>query len=313
MFNYFLSPTPCALKVDGAFVGLIGENYSVLPYTEGFYELLPLSSRMAPLSFVLKNRSVSSPDIRFIDLYKGYLILPKFPERSDGGFRFVGKKFFSFSRTEVLLTCYREDGVRLVAESRDGLAVERVPFLPETFAFEKISGGEKEYLFCAFTEKKTFLVAFDVSDGMKVAFRMQCADYRLRGNTIETKEIAHDVVGHRRTTVREFGNKPASVSVTVTRSRPVYTLTEKLLPYAFFEEFLYGGDVSDYLSLRLRPRANELADFLGPFLSVLPPPHFVPDDCVLLLREKGVDFARAEIREGGIDNVTLIDKDDLTC
>ena len=303
MYLYFLSPVPCALKVNGNFSGIVTENYSILLFTEGFYEMLPLSARRFPLRFELTKDMKAPDNIRIIDLYGGFLVIPDFPSYTGGRFCLFG---------EVLVTCYRGDGIRLIAESDNGLAIENLPFLPDAVKFEKIATGKKEYLFCAIEAEKTLLVAFDPSEGLKVVFRMLCADYKLHGNRLETTEVFKDIVGHRRITVWEFGDRPVSVSVSVTGARPVYALTEKLFPYAFFEEFPVGGDVSDYLTLRLRPRADELADFLGEFTSVLPPPHFAPQDSVLLLRENGIDYAKAEMSGGAIDNVTLIDKQDHT-
>ncbi len=312
MYLYFLSPVPCALKVNGNFSGIVTENYSILPFTEGFYEMLPLSARRFPLRFELTKDMKTPDNIRIIDLYGGFLVIPDFPSYTGGKFCLFGKQKIFLSRGEVLVTCYRGDGIRLIAESDNGLAIENLPFLPDAVKFEKIATGKKEYLFCAIEAEKTLLVAFDPSEGLKVVFRMLCADYKLHGNRLETTEVFKDIVGHKRITVWEFGDRPVSVSVSVTGARPVYALTEKLFPYAFFEEFPIGGDVSDYLTLRLRPRADELADFLGEFTSVLPPPHFAPQDSVLLLRENGIDYAKAEMSGGAIDNVTLIDKQDHT-
>ena len=224
----------------------------------------------------------------------------------------TGNPFFSTDTGAVLRAAEINADAILLAKNVDGVYSDDPAKNPDAVKFERIATGKREYLFCAIEAEKTLLVAFDPSEGLKVAFRMLCDDYKLHGNRLETTEIFKDIVGHKRITVWEFGDRPVSVSVSVAGTRPVYSLTEKILPFAFFEEFPVGGDVSDYLTLRLRPRADELADFLGEFTSVLPPPHFAPQDSVLLLRNNGIDYAKAEMCGGAIDNVTLIDKQDHT-
>ena len=68
MFLYFLSPVPCALKLNGNFTGFVTENYSIMPFAEGFYEMLPLSARRFPLRFELTKPLKAPDNIRIIDL-----------------------------------------------------------------------------------------------------------------------------------------------------------------------------------------------------------------------------------------------------
>ena len=91
----------------------------------------------------------------------------------------------------------------------------------------------------------------------------------------------------------------------ICRGKEPYELPEKLLPYAFFEELRLGKDVSDFLTPRIRPRAEELKTFIGDFSAILPPPHFRADDEILLLYGNRAEYAEIDFDRRFIDNVKI--------
>ena len=74
---------------------------------------------------------------------------------------------------------------------------------------------------------------------------------------------------------------------------------------SFFEELLCGGDVSDFLSPKLKPRAKDFKEFVGDFIAVLPPPNFVKQSLVTLLYKDKIEYADVKLNGGLIENVVL--------
>ena len=103
----------------------------------------------------------------------------------------------------------------------------------------------------------------------------------------------------------EVRRRRKGANFTVTRRRQIYTLDEKLIPYAFFEELLCGGDVSDFLSPKLKPRAKDFKEFAVDFWAVLPPPNFVGQSLVTLLYKDKIEYADVKLNNGLIENVIL--------
>ena len=51
-------------------------------------------------------------------------------------------------------------------------------------------------------------------------------------------------------------------------------LPTKLIPYAFCEEYLVGGNCENYLLENIKQNFDILKDYLGDFIAIMPPPPF---------------------------------------
>ena len=85
-------------------------------------------------------------------------------------------------------------------------------------------------------------------------------------------------------------------------------VSEKLIPYAFAEEFLCGGDYEFYLSEDLQETADKLKGYFGQFIGVTPPPIFRDYQEVGLIKKIGerkyaVDYYRFDIADNRIINI----------
>ena len=306
MFYYLYCKTPCAVKVNGEYLGIASVN---LKYFEGencFLELIPLDAHFVQTRVYLnKNILNEQKNCRIIDLYGGFLIIPNFTKQFSNDFTVIGKKTFDFTYP-LTVFCYNQGGVKLVLSNKLDVAVESIPFLPEDVRFESCRFNGKEYLVVVCVGKRSLILAFSIGEKITRVFKNLCDGYGFEKNKLFTVENKNDILKHSLSSTWEFGETLSLKSCSITTKRPIYSLPTKLIPYAFFEEIILGGDVANFLSPRLKPRAKEIGGFLGSFEEVLPPFHFSDDDCVVLLYKDKVEYAKLELLGGLVDNLTLL-------
>lgn len=306
MFCYILCQTPCAVKADGVYVGVASKNYTFLECDRCFLEFTPLDDSFAPISVLFdKNHPTSTKNVRIIDLYGGFLVFPQFFRKVDGEFKLLGKKHFS-NLGNANAFCYNQGGIKLCISSNDDFWVESLPFQPNEVRFEACSENGSTYLFAFCISDKTEILGFKLGKDLTQAFKNLCDGYSLEKNEITTFEKKNDVLKHSITSTWQFGESVRLKNYVITRIREPFSLPQKLFKIAFFEELLLSGDTQAFLSPELKPRADELKEFLGDFTHVLPPPHFKDDDLVTLLYSDKVEYAKVEINNGLITNLALI-------
>ena len=305
MFCYILSSAECAVKLNGKYSGKCSGNYFVFECEETLIELVPLDNERLPVAYLFEKGAESTPNMKVYDLKNGYLLLPVFSRRAVTDFKMIGRGKARFSVGTVSVACYGENGVKLVVETERDAYIESLPFLPAEARFEKAEGGSKEYLVCFFIGERTLVTAFEIGEGITLAFRRVCDAYTFEPPILTLTENKNDILKHTVFSSWKFGEKVFGVETEIRRKRQIYAVEEKLLPYCFFEEILIGGDAGDFLTPAIKPRADELKGFLGNFTAVLPPPHFVNQNYQLLLYADKVEYAEVTLSGGLISNVSL--------
>ena len=303
-----LCKTPCIVKINGEYIGRVGENPVFVDIEEGFFEFIPLENNLLPVNcFVNTNGVCSDKKVKIIDLYGGFLIVPSFSSRVDGEFKIIGRKSLELPRP-VSVTCFSQCGIKLLIQTQEDFFVEGIPFTPEDLRIESVSRGKKEYVVLICVGKKSLLLGFCISDKISLVFRSLCDGYSFEKNRLTNHEIKNDTLKHTVTSVWEFAEEVKLVNYLVSAKRQIFSLPEKLIPYAFFEVIMLSADPSDFLTPRLKPRSKELKGFIGDFYRILPPPHFKPDDYITLLYDDKIQYAKLTCEKGLIDNITLFDK-----
>ncbi|MBQ4098649.1 MAG: hypothetical protein IJC87_00800 [Clostridia bacterium] len=306
MLYYFLCATPCAVKLNGEYVGKASENFCFLEFDEGFLEFIPLDQTFFPVSLFLdKTAQNNFQNAQIIDLYGGFLIIPAFSKKISSDFKVISKHSFSLSKP-ISVSCYNHGGVKLFLSNGDDFFIDGLPFCPEKVTYESCSYKGVEYVVAVCIAKRTLILGYSVSGKITPVFKNVCDGYGFENNYITTLENKNDLLCHSISSKWAFKEDVKLTSFTISTKRSPFSLPEKLLPYAFFEEFLIGGDVTTFLSPRLKDRAEDLKEFLGDFKQVLPPPHFKSDDLVTLLYNDKVEYAKVEISRGVIENVIII-------
>ena len=306
MYCYFLCDLPCAIKVDGSYIGVCSYNLSFIERDKCFLEFIPLDESFEKVCFLFdKEHPVSTKNTKIIDLYGGFLLIPTFNRRNDGEFKMLAKKELSL-QTPTLVTCFNQNGVKLcVSTSRDFL-IESLPFTPRNLIFDACSKNANTYLLAICIADRTEILAFKISNDITLAFKNICDGYTLDKNTLTTVEKRNDVLKHTITSSWNFDDVVSLKNYTITRQRQIFSLNEKMLGFAFFEELLIDGDLSSFLAPNLKPRADEMKEFLGDFKRVLPSPHFKDDDLIALLYNDRVEYVQLSFNGGLISNVVII-------
>ncbi len=307
MYLYFLSTLPCAVKYNGEYVGRASENYSVFPNKKGFYEFIPLTPSYDETCFLWDEKLLDdNKNIKIIDLYGGFLIIPSFCKRAFADFKELFFKVEQAGDFQAEIRVYIENGVKISLKCGKEKITEGVPFLPSALNLEKAYFNGKAYILAFLSDKKTAAYGFELSDdGIKTIFKRPCDGYDAHSDKVVLTETKNDILKHTVTTYWNFSDGVKIEKAEIRRKREPYSLPEKLLPYAFFEELKLGRTPTDFLAPRLRPRAEDLKAFAGNFVSVLPPPHFKPSDYVTLLYEDKAEYARLNVTGRLIDNITV--------
>ncbi len=312
MTIYILSGTPCAVKLDGKYVGRASENYKILETDGGFLEFEPLDSSYSSVCIIIGKEPKGTKDARVFDIFGGFLIIPTFPRRLVTDYREIGSGKLETSAGTALFKVVSENGIKLSLSLNGYDVKENSPFAVEEAKFTRVAGGRKEYAVAFLTGGRTLVVGFDVSLGKPtVAFRNACDGYDFEKGNLVVYEKKNDVLGHTVESVWNFADTVSCVRYSVKSDRRRYSVPEKLIPLAFFEEIALDGDLAPFLSPKLYGRRDELADFLGKFTAVLPPPHFAPENTVLLLYRDKIQYAETVVEKGLITEIRLLDKSDF--
>lgn len=307
MYLYFLSTLPCAVKYNGEYVGRASENYTIFPCKNGLYELIPLSSVYDETCFLWNDKPLDdNKNIKIIDLYGGFLIIPSFSKRAFADFKELFFKTEEVGDFQAEIQVYIENGVKISLRCGKNRITESVPFLPSALNLEKAYFCKKAYILAFLSDKKTAAFGFELSEkGIKTVFKRPCDGYTAENDKVILTETKNDILKHIVMTYWSFSDGVKIEKAEIRRKKEPYSLPERLLPYAFFEELKLGKTPTDFLTPKLRPRADDLKAFAGDFISVLPPPHFKPKDFVTLLYENKAEYARLDISGRLVDNITI--------
>ncbi|MBQ7373991.1 MAG: hypothetical protein IJW64_05470 [Clostridia bacterium] len=306
MLYYLLCATPCAVKLNGDYVGTAGQNFSFLEFDEGFLEFLPLDQTFFPTSlFINKNTTSNTQNTKIIDLYGGFLLIPQFFKKLSSDFKLIEKRIFPLSNP-VTVSCYNHGGVKLYLSNETDFFIDGLPFCPEKIVFESCAYKGREYIVAVCVAKKSLILGYCVSGKITPVFKNLCDGYGFENNCITTLENKNDLLGHSISSKWGFEEGVKLLNFTISTKRSPFSIPEKLVPYAFFEEILIDGDPSVFLSPKLKEKAKDLREFLGNFEKVLPPPHFIGDDVVTLLYSDKVEYAKVSLVRGVIENVIII-------
>jgi hypothetical protein len=155
-----------------------------------------------------------------------------------------------------------------------------------------------------------YLTVYRISSEVKKVFSEQVNNYSFDSG-LYTEIIKKDIAKHKIRTL--FGYDGAALTV---KERTVDTadtfirenLPDKVLPYAFIEEFLVGGDYKYYLSENVSKNADKLGGYLKDFVGIMPPPKFRDvNEIGLIYKEKenlfSVEYFTFTLIDGKIDNV----------
>lgn len=274
MVYYFSAEYPCAIKVNGVYLGLIGQTVKNISSNASldFVEICPINCQEPAINFLLNKDFLSNPPryVSVTDLKGGYLI--KFTKSySYGEFKVIAQEKYN----DILVTVFNEKGIKISLETQTDFFAEFVPTDCSNVSFYRPPFNQ-DLVAIAFHDKKTILSIYSVKDKIQKVFFGLVDDFSFE-NGFTTTEKYIDVAKHTLVTNWDYkDNKMKEEKRILTHSEnfDFTALAEQLLPYAFLEEFMLKGEYKQYLSQTILDNEDKLIGFFGDYIGVMPPPSF---------------------------------------
>ncbi len=301
---YFLSSKPCVLTVNGAFFGTVNgfERFAEINLKDGLF-LTFTPENALPVSFFLTENIRFFPPER-VDVYllpdALALYVRDFPS-ADFSLTLIAQQRFDGGLASV----FSQAGVHFALQTEKGAF--NAPLPPSFCQCELSIAGD----FILLRSPKQLAVFH--KDGAQILLQ-DASDYTLDGDELTVHVPLFDSLSRSATRKwRLHENRAELLSYTLrqartgTENKADELLKNELLPFAFFESVLYGGEVRELLDDELLENAEKIKEFLGDFCSVV-----LTADCNTcgLVYRKGerlfeVKHASVELKNGKIAEIKL--------
>lgn len=306
MYCYFTGKRRAALKINGAFAGYLSKTPLLINIAgePPFIEICPTDSAYGYLSFVPDNGFFANPreGLTVTDLKGGYLV--NVSPVSGGALKVVATERF----TNATATVYGKDGCRVEIAVGGNLFTEELPFRCLSAKILKENIGVPNALIIAFNEPETVLAVYTLSLDVKKIFLRRVASFSTDGVLVTTETFC-DVAKHNVKTEWFYSNgtlTQKSKSITVSPAFEPRNLVKGVIPYAFAEEYVIGGDYSVYLGGNVLQNADKLRPYLGDAIGVMPPPFFRNADEVGLIYKTGKNTYRIDYCVFNVENKKIV-------
>ena len=261
---YFLSERTAALKLNGAYMGVIDKFERFVDVDGGakiLAEVVPDGDAL-PLSFFIDDALLTSPP-DFLDVYlcggDAVVYVSRF-ERRTRGLKVVAQTQFCGGQYTLFLTDGR---VYLNCERGTDCTLHELPLCCESATLtENKIGGFPVLL----TEGAGYLAVIS-EDGRRVFYNP--AESWLCGDKLTVTVNFNTCAGCR--AVCTFGYDGREMRLEGSRTEERVPPDESVLHFAFFESVLTRGNFTKYLCDDLKGNAAALPEFLGEFVDVSVP------------------------------------------
>lgn len=257
---YFLSSTPCILRLGGAFFGAVDsfERFADVSLKENlFVEFIPENA--LPICFFLNDNIRFTPPVgcEVYLLRDGIAVYAKDFPPSDLTLRLIAQAH----EGNLLATVFKQGKVYLSLQSEAEVYTDTLPA-----DFENCELFFTESLL--FIKAKTVLAVYTLQ-GKRLLLEKVLSYAVENGELFATLPLSdsRQRIADCRWTLSPDSCKQTEFTIKQTSATPFQT-SDALLPYAFFESVLIGANYADFLSDELRTRAEDIHSFLGDFLSV---------------------------------------------
>ena len=258
---YFLSERTAALKLNGAYMGVIDSFERFVDVESGtkiLAEVVPDGDAL-PLSFFIEDALFTSPP-DFLDVYlcggDAVIYVSRFESRTRG-LKVVAQTYFCGGQYTLFLTDGR---VYLNCERGDNCTLHELPRCCENASLSE----DKIDRFPVLLVNGARYVAIISEDGRRVFYNpaesWQC------GDKLTVTVNFNTCAGCK--AVCTFGYDGAQMTLEGSRTEERVPPAEEVLHFAFFESVLTRGNFTKYLCDDLKKSAAALPEFLGEFVDV---------------------------------------------
>lgn len=293
---YFLSATPCVLRVNGVFFGMVDtfERFAECSLKDNLF-IEFLSQNLSPIRFFLtENIRFSPPEGCEVYLLKNAIAI----YARDFACPDARLQILSQIRTKnCLITFFRQGKTQLCAEWENGFFTAEFP----------------EFLFPCQTDFLDGLLVLRGEKGIavydekgKILLCEKTVSHRLEDNILHARLPLSDRLKRYADCVWSLEKGQCiQTQFTLLQEEICDAPTEELIPYAFFESVLLKADYAQFLSDELAQKAEDVLSFLGEYENVALTEN--PLECALL-RRKGeriweASYFKVELQNGRICDI----------
>ena len=304
MYFCFSSTHPAVVKIDGIYFGNVYLEPKSCNFDDShlpFIEICPLNGCSTGMNFFPNEEFLSNPpeSVSVTNLKGGYLI---------NLFNPPTKKEFTVIAQEkspyLVVTVFSENGDKLSIETPNGFYSETFPFCVHSAEIRSINLDGKDFLLIVcHLDDGQFINVYDLDGKTIKLFGKEVSDFKTDGQ-FTTTIYYRDVAKHCVCSTWEYKNgkiNEKSRSVTCSDNFDKDKLACEIIPYAFLEELLVGGDVDCFLTGSIMENKNKLKGFFGDFIGVFPPPVFRSFNEIGLIYRKGNNRYSVEYFVFGLD------------
>ena len=268
---YFTSSVPCALKLNGIFLGVCDDREKftdITPEEEIFAEFVPADGGLLSANCILNKSFFQSPP-DFCDLYLydcgAHIHIREFSEKP-GNLNVIDQKRIN----GVLVTPFHNGGIHLSLESEKDFFTEQLPPQARYAEISSLTLNGRNLISLVIPEEADSILL--IYDKTRPLFKNRVSKFEIK-DTLCADFAFRDTAGHIAHSEWKLGEEGFTLdSYTVQETNQVNHEDERLIPYLFFEALLVHGDFIRYLSPELAERKDELHDYLGKFTGVCIPP-----------------------------------------
>ena len=310
MYFYFYCEYAAVIKFQGVIFGTVDNSVKFCnletPYP--LVEICPLSGAGETFAFYLTEEFLNNPpeNVSVTDLKGGYFL--RFAlKRKNQSFRVIGQEKFR----DAVVTAFVDNGYKISLETQSGFYADTLDFEFTGVTFLHGEGVNSDLIFALFNGKdKKILNVYGIKTPA-LLFSKEVDEFSFVSQGFAVTERKKDIAKH----VIETNYKNAdgqieelSHKVSCSEKFDREKISEKLISYAFCEEFLCGGDYAFYLAEDLKETADKLKGYFGEFIGVTPPPVFRNYRDVGLIKKIGerkyaVDYYRFDVADNKIINI----------
>ncbi|MBQ3505384.1 MAG: hypothetical protein IJA89_01275 [Clostridia bacterium] len=294
---YFLSSLSCALTLNGVYFGLTDrfERFADIALTDRIFVQFSPQNALPNGFFLTEDIRFHSPEGVEVYLLKdGIAVYARDFTPIDFALKTHAQKRFD----TLLVTLFTQGATQLSIESEHGFFVQTLPA-----AFSQAQIG----FFCEliFIHTQNALAIFTQKGDM--LFHEQILDFNVENDELFVRIPLSDSLGRVAECTYSLSEDACARTACVLKQarERANVCPDGLLCFAFFESVLIGGDYAQFLSEQLQSRAQEILQFLGEFLWVVPTDKENECGLVRKIGERlfSLDYYTVEIQDGKITDI----------
>lgn len=290
------SPVGAIVKIDGNAHFITKYNPMSFSTDRSFIEFLPQGYEP---SFCFTSEREYSNNMRIIELYDGFLYIPRLKRKRDEPYKRIFMKTQSYYGEQICFKVVTDGGIKLTALSSMSENATELPFVPTDIQI--VPHSDFPVVMVILKGKKNVAVAFKLPE-LEIVFKTVGDEIEL-GEYVTVKNSYCDIAGH---TVTDFWKtglpfKSEGRKITYRNKR----FSDEIIPYAFLEEVAIKGDYRAFLSAELKERAELIPEFLGKTDYFVPPFCTSMNSRIILVCDRKAKYLSVKLVDGLISDINL--------